>query len=53
MWVAEPEVPPVEFLIALLVAVAGLDRLAGALRVPYPVILVLLVFRRSSTTPRS
>src|SRR4051794_36677234 len=33
--------PPVEFCIALLVAVAGLARLAGALNVPYPVFLVL------------
>src|ERR1700759_3893545 len=33
--------PPVEFCIALLVAVAGLARLAGALNVPYPVLLVL------------
>jgi CPA1 family monovalent cation:H+ antiporter len=33
--------PPVEFCIALLVAVAGLARLAGALDVPYPVLLVL------------
>src|SRR3954470_9539903 len=33
--------PPVEFCIALLVAVAGLARLAGALNVPYPVLLVV------------
>jgi monovalent cation/hydrogen antiporter len=34
-------VPPVEFCIALLVAVAGLARLAGVLNVPYPVLLVV------------